>query len=460
VIQWLASDPVPVVARPAPTAVTTRTVTSYTVLKAALDAIPNDLDYDAWRNVCFAIHHATNGDDDGLALAHEFSARSPKYDADFLSERVWPYIKSEREQAVTVRTIYSMAAGHGWRDPTIADDFDVIEHGPQPTGRFRALKLSEFTAGLPPAWWVKGVLPQAALTVVFGESGSGKTFFVLDLVASIARGRAWRGRKVKQGRVVYICAEGAGGFRNRVSAYQLENGIDDFDMRVIPESPNFMQTDDIKAVLDSLREVGDVGLVVVDTFAQVMPGANENAGEDVGKAIYHCQQINRQTGAMVVLIHHAGKDSSKGARGWSGLRAAADCEIEINRADNDRSATLTKLKDGEDGAVFGFKLSTVGLGKDDDGEPVTSCVVEHTDSVIKASRGAVTGVVEKPVYQTVRVQLAEGGGGTTLDRVLEVVEVEAANPHVRRSLVRRALRGLDRKGFLIFKDPIIESVEA
>jgi len=89
------------------------------VLRSALAAIPNEdteeLDYDAWRNVVFAIHQATGGSDEGLALAHEFSSRSGKHDGAFLDERVWPYIR-EREGGVTGRTILAMARERGWQE--------------------------------------------------------------------------------------------------------------------------------------------------------------------------------------------------------------------------------------------------------------------------------------------------------------------------------------------------------
>lgn len=105
--------------------------------RAALDAIPNgrggeDLDYDAWRNVVFAIHHETGGSDAGLALAHEFSSRSPKYDAAFLDNRVWPYVRSDRGGAViTGRSIMSIAARYGWHEPLDESAFEPI---PDPDG--------------------------------------------------------------------------------------------------------------------------------------------------------------------------------------------------------------------------------------------------------------------------------------------------------------------------------------
>ncbi|RQQ30557.1 hypothetical protein DF163_14135 [Burkholderia stagnalis] len=100
-------------------------------LKSALDMIPNagddELDYEEWRNVVFAIHHAARGSDDGLALAHEFSARSSKYDPKFLDERVWPHIgktSSDERAPITGRTVLHLARAHGWQEP-IEDDFEV-----------------------------------------------------------------------------------------------------------------------------------------------------------------------------------------------------------------------------------------------------------------------------------------------------------------------------------------------
>ena len=148
---------------------------------------------------------------------------------------------------------------------------------------------------------------------------------------------------------------------------------------MIAAAPNMMEKTDAVEIAKAIVASGGADIVVLDTFAQVMPGANENSGEDVGKALAHCKGIHRATGALVLLVHHSGKDSSKGARGWSGLRAAADAEIEVMRSEDARAATVTKLKDGEDSASFGFKLHTVTVGLDLDGDEITSCVLEHND---------------------------------------------------------------------------------
>lgn len=101
-------------------------------LESALAAISNggaqELEYDTWRNVIFAIHHATDGE--GIDLAHQFSARSSKYNKEFLDERVWPYIKSDHDAehgGITIGTIFKLAGEHGWTEPVAASVFEVIE---------------------------------------------------------------------------------------------------------------------------------------------------------------------------------------------------------------------------------------------------------------------------------------------------------------------------------------------
>ena len=75
-------------------------------------------------------------------------------------------------------------------------------------------------------------------------------------------------------------------------------------------------------------------------------------------------------------IHHSGKDETRGARGWSGLRAAIDTEIEVRDAGAVKTATVLKQRDLPKGAQFNFTLQQVVLGQNERGKDVTSCVVK------------------------------------------------------------------------------------
>lgn len=315
--------------------------------------------------------------------------------------------------------------------------------------RFAVQPAHTFAQGKPPSWMIKGFLPRAELAVLFGESGSGKSFLALDVAVDIAMGTPWRGRVTRKGRVVYIAAEGAGGFRNRLKAIGQQRGIelDQIPIGVISDAPNMLEKADALDVAKAIVAAGGADLIIVDTWAQVTPGSNENSGEDMGRALAHCKGIHRATGALVMLVHHSGKDSSKGARGWSGLRAAADVELEVLRNDNARSVSLTKLKDGEDGAEFGFRLENVVLGLDEDGEEITSCVVEHNDSgrVQRGSKGP-KGAVERLVLEQLEEQIGMGGGTVDVNVLMGLVKGQmplAEGKRDQRSAhIHRALESL------------------
>lgn len=334
----------------------------------------------------------------------------------------------------------------------VSDDFEVLPQDEVPD-RYKLLSIQEFLKRKKPEWLIKRLLPKANIGVIYGESGSGKTFFVWDMISSIARGVEWRGKRAKQANVVYVCAEGESSFRERVSAYLEHTGVDHLPVRILADQPNLLEVRDTKDIIKAIKhQFDDVGVIVLDTLAQVMPGGNENSGEDMGKALAHARAISRATGAIVILVHHSGKDSAKGARGWSGLRAAADVEIEIVRAGDDRCATVTKLKDGEDGEMFGFKLVSVKTGVDEDGDDTSSCVLEHCEASSKPVK-----LNDKEVFALEKAQTLLDFGGEvyfeTLRANIRDATPKPAGTDNRMRDAKNAIEGLiDKKKLQISAD--------
>jgi hypothetical protein len=340
---------------------------------------------------------------------------------------------------------------------TDADKAAKTEKAKPKEHRFRVQDIFEFLKRPAASWFIKGVLPKAGLAVVFGESGSGKTFYVLDMVSAIARGQQWRGMKTTQGRVVYICAEGESGFRTRLTAHCKHHGIDQMPLGVIGDAPNFMEKNDIKDLIAAVKSYGPTDIIVVDTFAQVMPGANENSGEDVGRALAHCKALHRVTGALVILVHHSGKDSSKGARGWSGLRAAADAEIEVVRAPQMRSATITKLKDGEDGEEYGFTLTTVVIGQDDDGDDISSCVVTHNDLKASEVKSKTPGTENQQLILSLFTGLLMGDNHVDFAVLAKYVADRSPikpGEKARMDNIKRSIRNMSPQYFTVLDDKV------
>jgi hypothetical protein len=355
-----------------------------------------------------------------------------------------------------------------------ADEFDDVSESPvgrdlSPVkrARFQVQSAEEFSHRVPQRWIIKGVLPGAGLCVLYGDSGSGKTFFALDLVGAVARGVEWRGKRVRQGRVVIICAEGAGGFRDRMEAYAQHHGVDlaDFPVGVIADSPNLLEKGDVKDLLLALATFGKADIIVVDTLAQSMPGGNENAGEDMGRVLAHCKAIHRATGALVMLVHHSGKDAARGARGWSGLRGAADVQIEIVRAGDDRAAVIDKQKDGGgEGDEYGFKLTQVTIGVDEDGDDTTSCVLQHVQAVPKSERKAEPkGSNEKLVLKVLEGLSDLVSGPVAANDLIEAVVNQMlldpdAKKDRRRELAHKAISTLQDKNRIALESGAVRLV--
>ena len=118
---------------------------------------------------------------------------------------------------------------------------------------------------------------------------------------------------------------------------------------------------------------------MIDTLFRALAGGDENSGADMGSLITRADRIKDRTGAAVVLVHHLGKDSAKGARGHSSLRAALDTEILVEGATNPRTVTVSKQRDLPPLAPLGFALNSWGVGTDAEGKPVTAVIVEHSD---------------------------------------------------------------------------------
>jgi len=235
--------------------------------------------------------------------------------------------------------------------------------------------------------FVERLLTKGGTSVILAAPGAGKSFFALDLASCVATGRPWRDREAEQGGVIYVCLEGVTGFKNRIHAFRERGSFTDNCPFYLLEAPLNLLNDEHGGKLVEMIEQAaaessmPVSLIIVDTLSRSMAGANENAGEDMTKMIATLQSVQSATGAHVSLVHHTGKDESRGARGHSSLNGAIDTEISLSRDARSKiiTATVTKQKDFECEGKFPFKLIPVQLGVDDRGREIVSCVVEHLD---------------------------------------------------------------------------------
>lgn len=252
----------------------------------------------------------------------------------------------------------------------------------------------EIGSAEPASYIIKGVLYRNSLCAVIGATGSGKTFFVMDLAYHVAGGVDWRGQRVKQAGVLYIALEGGAGIANRVVALKVYHNAWGEGEGEPPELYLTMVSLDLlndasatSKVIQTALGLKTIGLIVIDTLARAMVGGDENTSVDMGKFIFNLDRIRQETGACIMVVHHLGKDASRGARGHSSLRAAIDTEIEVTKLPGgSRAAKITKQKEGAAEAEFHFELDVANLGMDEDGDAITSCICLPTDGLAGTTR--------------------------------------------------------------------------
>jgi KaiC/GvpD/RAD55 family RecA-like ATPase len=257
----------------------------------------------------------------------------------------------------------------------------------------------------PPDELVEGLLTAGDGSVLYGDSNSGKTFFVIDLACAVARGIAWMGRNTEPGLVVYLAAESPQSVRSRLQAYQRHHGVRVPNFAIVQSPIDLFDGDaDTEAVIEVVRQLErqrgqKVRLIVGDTLARLSAGANENAGQDMGLVVRRFDRIRSACNAHFLVIHHSGKNAANGARGWSGIRAAVDTEIEVTDSPQGRCAEITKQRDlSTKGERIGFRLDTVTLGVTKWGAAATSCVLVAADAPDKP-KGKRMGEVEGAVVE-------------------------------------------------------------
>jgi AAA domain len=243
----------------------------------------------------------------------------------------------------------------------------------------RLLRLDEIGPVLSVNYLVKSWITVNGLSVLFGPSNAGKTFVALGIAMHVASGEPWMGCKVNPGPVLYIAAEGGAGVLNRLAAFKLENPhMAGAPFTLLPIGVDLHASGDAKIIAALLKDTRPA-LIVVDTLARSIGEGDENTAKDTAMFVRNCDLMRELTGAHVMIIHHTGKDEDRGARGSSALRAAVDTEILVSSA---HSITSQKQRDMVAPDPLHFTLRSVRLGFDEDGDPVTSAVMEQSDKPV------------------------------------------------------------------------------
>jgi len=288
----------------------------------------------------------------------------------------------------------------------------------------------------PVEWLIDSIIPKKAFVALYAPPASYKSFISLDLAEAIATGRDWMGYRIpKKGAVLYICGEGHGGMGARVKACKLQNkSPDGANLYIIRAQLNLRSSPEdfaelVNAINALIAEIDEpLEIIILDTLMRMSGGGfNENSSEDMGAFITQAGKLQEIYACALMVIHHSGKDVTKGLRGHSSLLGAVDTELEIQRQDSvinssDTSVignailTVSKQKDGADSIQIGIEIVSVEIGMSDLGfETLTSLAIRQNQDIASSiSKGSKNN---------------QGSGGNQrieMDSLMKVIKAKAS----------------------------------
>lgn len=234
-----------------------------------------------------------------------------------------------------------------------------------------------------PASLIDGLLYENTTAALIGPSGSCKTFAAAEMAFCVSTGLPYHGRKVQQGAVFYINAEGGDGFRNRLAALEKHHGasLGDALLFVSDFMPSLCDESVAGGIVDVIHELAgpafftagalEPKLVVIDTVARAMSGFNENSAEDMGRLITSMDAIRSPWGATVLAVHHMGHGNTGRARGSSAFHASIDTELAMSEAKGFITMRTTKAKDWSPTSPLRFRKVPIEFATPEAGS--TSC---------------------------------------------------------------------------------------
>lgn len=186
---------------------------------------------------------------------------------------------------------------------------------------WRLWRVHELTELPEPTWLIEDLIPKPAVGTLWGASGSGKTFVAIAQALDLARSGV---------RTAFMAGEGKRAVLARAKAWQTVHEFDAGDLfRVFDTVPYLTDGSRTEAMIQAFERQGfKPDLLVIDTTSRLMRGLDQNSDKDAGQLIEWAEGAKRLWDCTVLLIHHTGKDASRGERGSSVLRNDVDFSLE------------------------------------------------------------------------------------------------------------------------------------
>jgi hypothetical protein len=321
-----------------------------------------------------------------------------------------------------------------------------FEPAPAPSGRERdrILPIHDYADNVQdPTWLIPGVLPAYGTGMLYGESGSYKSFLALDMGLCLAFGipGQWNAPPVKND-VLFFAGEGpVATAKKRWPAWMDHHDIEfrnDHRFYIKNRVPFFTDVDAWEGVKEDLGLLkAKPALIIIDTLTRLITGMDENSAKDASMIVNFMEELARYYECFVLAIHHTGKDQSKGARGSSVFHANLDVVISTKLRQGGTEFRVRKQKDADvSDEIHYFALKEVAQ----------SIVLERSNALPESNQGdgAKSRFAWASVEEVVRTLTELGGSANASVLVQEI----AGRYGLDRDVVRKQLGKNDALTFL------------
>ena len=300
-------------------------------------------------------------------------------------------------------------------------------------------------------WLVKNLVPANSGGMLFGASGTFKSFVAIDLAMHVAHGLEWVGKPTKKGYVLYVASEGGTGISRRFKAWNMNQGVD-MPMNVgVCSIPLILSLkEEIETLTRAIEKLEEPPtLVIIDTLSQTFIG-DENSSSDISAYLRTInQEIRSRFNTTVLILHHTAYSTTERPRDSSAIIANMDFLIGCHRIDPEAMSTkisVLKQKDGDKGHDIWFDMKRCVIGIDKDEEEVSSLVAEFNDI-----RDAVANSFKRRSKHILQIEvfLRKNGKITVDDAQLSIMSGSDQKPKVARQSAIRILKKMVEGGTLL-----------
>lgn len=230
----------------------------------------------------------------------------------------------------------------------------VSKKGKKRKSKFNIVRVDEIEPFDPTDFWlIEDFWENGSVGVIGAPSKSFKSTFALNLACSVATGKSFDGRKVKQGAVLIIQGE------NNLSMEQHKiyavTGCD-------TPPPIYFVDDNITMeqvyrLENDIRELG-VKLLIIDPMYLLFGSGDINRHQDIVERLEMLTRLSKNTGCAVMLIHHSRK-LERGAKittsdmyGSAFIEGWYESMILLQRKSNNSSTMTTYFRNHKSGDVY------------------------------------------------------------------------------------------------------------